>query len=145
MLSLFDTYINSLLSYASELWDAHKAPVIERAHLNYCKNILRVKSSTKNVMVYHELGRLPLIFTRKCRIFKYWFKILTTSNCILRNCYDYLYDELERCPNNKCNWLYFVKNELLTIGLGYVWYNQNFITDMTDAFFVIVKQRLHDC
>ena len=145
LLSLFDTYINSLLSYASEIWGAHKAPAIERVHMNYCKNILGVKLSTNNVMIYQELGRLPLIFARKCKIFKYWFKLLNTSNCILKNCYNYLYCDLERCPNNKCNWLYFIKNELFLIGLGDVWYSQNLICDLPDVYFAVIKQRLYDC
>lgn len=42
LLSLFDTYINSLLSYVSEIWGAHKTPAIERVPMNYCKNILGV-------------------------------------------------------------------------------------------------------
>lgn len=38
-LSLFDTNVHSLLSYASVIWGAHKAPA-KRVHMNYCKNIL---------------------------------------------------------------------------------------------------------
>ena len=103
-----------------------KAPARERIHLNYCKNILNVKSSTSNVMVYYELGRTPLIYHRKCRMFKYWFKLLNTSNCILQNCHRYLYDELERCPNNNSNWLYFINSQIC------------------DTFFMVIKQRLYD-
>ena len=147
LLSLFDTYINSVLSYGCEIWGAHKAPAVERIHLNYCKNILKVKSTTNNVMVYYELGRLPLLYTRKCRIFKYWFKLLCTTNCILKNCYNFLYDELLKCPSNKTNWLYFIKNELLRVGLGDIWFNQGFFTDykICNDFLFLIKQRLFDC
>lgn len=49
MLSLFDTYINSSLSYACEIWGAHKAPGVERVHMSFCKNLLNVKSSTNTL------------------------------------------------------------------------------------------------
>ncbi|XP_076100737.1 uncharacterized protein LOC143069817, partial [Mytilus galloprovincialis] len=147
LLSLFDTYINSVLCYGCEIWGAHKAPAIERIHLGYCKNIMKVKSSTSNVMVYYELGRLPLLHTRKCRIFKYWVKLLCITNCILKNCYCFLYDDLQKCPNNKTNWLYFIKNELLSKGLGDIWYNQGLFLDskLSSSFYLIIKQRLFDC
>ncbi|CAC5378501.1 unnamed protein product [Mytilus coruscus] len=36
--------------------DDHKAPAVERIHLGYCKNIMKLKSSTCNVMMCYELG-----------------------------------------------------------------------------------------
>lgn len=35
--SIFDTYINSILGYASEIWGHHKAPEVEKVHTNFCK------------------------------------------------------------------------------------------------------------
>ena len=37
MLSLFDTYVNSILMYGAEIWGVHKAPQIEKVHLDFCK------------------------------------------------------------------------------------------------------------
>jgi len=54
----------------------HKAPDIEKVHVNYCKRILNVKTSTPNIIVYYELGRYPLIVTRKILTFKFWMKLL---------------------------------------------------------------------
>ena len=45
------------------------------------------------MMVYTELGRLPLYISRNIRIVKYWIKLLNTDNCILKECYATLYDE----------------------------------------------------
>ena len=56
LLSLFDTYISSVLCYGWEVWGFHKAPGIEKGHVNYCKLILNVKTSTPNIMVYYALG-----------------------------------------------------------------------------------------
>jgi hypothetical protein len=52
MLSLFDTYISSVLYYGCEVWGFHKSPEIERVHIEYCKRacILNVKTCTPNIM-----------------------------------------------------------------------------------------------
>ena len=57
---LFDTYISSILKYVSEVWGMDKGVNIEKLHLDFCKRLLGVKKSTCNIMVYCELGQLPL-------------------------------------------------------------------------------------
>jgi hypothetical protein len=37
-----DTYVNSILSYACEVWGFHKAPDIKKMHLSFCKKMLGV-------------------------------------------------------------------------------------------------------
>ena len=91
LLSLFDTYVGSVANYACEVWGFHKAPDIEKLQLDFCKNILGVRRSTPNVMIYYELGRFPMLITRKLRILKYWCKLMQTENCILKSCYEYMY------------------------------------------------------
>ena len=41
----------------------------------------------------------------------------------------------------------FIKNELLSIGLGDIWYNQGLFLDskLSSSFYLIIKQRLFDC
>ena len=46
--SVFDTYVDSILSYSSEIWVFHKAPDVEKIHVDFCKKILGVKKSTCN-------------------------------------------------------------------------------------------------
>ena len=46
--SVFDTYIKSILSYASAIWGFQKDPDIEKLHTYFCKKVLGVKSSTCN-------------------------------------------------------------------------------------------------
>jgi hypothetical protein len=66
------------------MWGFHKAPDNEKVHVNYCKRISNVRTSTPNITVYYELGRYPLIVTRKIRIFKFWMKLLNANNyCFL--------------------------------------------------------------
>lgn len=84
-IKLFDTYIHvsSILCYGAEIWGHHKAPKIEKVHLDFCKNLLGVKQCTTNAMVYFELGRFPFIYQRLYCIVKFWFKILSSKNCII--------------------------------------------------------------
>jgi hypothetical protein len=52
-------------------------------------------------MVYCELGRLPLYVERQCKIVKYWTKLLNTENCILKGCYDDMFEYSCSKPNDK--------------------------------------------
>ena len=69
LLSLFDTYISSVLCYGCEIWGFHNTPDIEKVHVNYCKRILKVKTSTTNIMVYYS--KLS-IFSNPGKITGYW-------------------------------------------------------------------------
>ena len=84
-------------------------------------------------MVYHELGRYPLLIIRKLRIMKYWIKVKNSENCILQSCYE---DMLV----NKDKWLMNIKDELFRIGLGYLWDLDN--VDL--SLFRIIKSRIYD-
>ena len=73
LLSLFDTYVSSILNYGCEVWGYHKAEAIEKVHFTFLKRILKVRKSTVNYMVYCELGRFPMFIERYCRMLKYWY------------------------------------------------------------------------
>jgi hypothetical protein len=89
--SILDSYVHSILSYACEIWGFHKGSDVEKVHLTFCKNILGVNKRTNKNMIYSELGIYPLYSRKKkLRIFKYWLKIKNTSNCILKECYEYM-------------------------------------------------------
>ena len=132
-LSMFDTYVKSILSYGSEIWGFHKAPDVEKVHLMFCKKLLGVKKSTSNYMVYCELGRLPLRIYRLLRIFKYWLKVRNSQNCITKSCYN------ERILFND-EWIVNIKKELCTLGLNYL-----FDCELPDkAIYCIIEQRIFD-
>ena len=102
----------------------NEANSLEIIHMQFCKLILGVKRSTTNMMVYSELGRLPLYISRNIRIVKYWIQLLNTDNCILKECYATFYDECFR-KTRGVNWVSQIRDILLTNGFGYIWYNQN--------------------
>ena len=90
---------------------------IETLHLSFFKRVLNVRKSTSNYMVYFELGRFPLYINRYYRMLKYWFKILKTENCILKNCYVFLFrSEFFFRTTRELEYLIFFQN----ITLGYM-------------------------
>ena len=141
LLSLFDSYIGSIACYGCEVWGFHAAPDIEKIQTDFCKNMLGVKRSTPNSVIYCELGRLPFICIRKIRILKYWLKLLKTNNCILKNCYEDMNIECESRSNCK-NWVSEVKHLLCSIGLIELWINQRI--EKPEYILGVAKQRLFD-
>ncbi|MES9883146.1 MAG: reverse transcriptase family protein [Sedimenticola sp.] len=141
MLDLFDTYLAPILNYGSELWGTNKAPEIERVHTSFIKRILGVKRSASNAMVYNEVARMPLYLTRCNRIVKYWTKLLSTNNCILKSLYE---DMLQDCEANTTghNWLRSVKDILLKLGMNEFWISQE--PGDVNIFLARVRQRLAD-
>ena len=73
---LFDKLVLPVLMYGWEVWVFYLAKAIEQVHKDFCKTVLKVKRTTMNEMIYGELGRVPLMVLRLCRIIQYWFKII---------------------------------------------------------------------
>ena len=46
--------MNSILSYAAEMWGFHKALNVEKVHTAFCKRLLGVKNNCCNNLVYCE-------------------------------------------------------------------------------------------
>lgn len=80
-------YVGCVLSYASEVWEFHKGDAIKKIHLEYLKILFKVRKNTSSLMVYNELGRLPLCTQRKIGIVKCWCKLLESKNCIIKSIY----------------------------------------------------------
>ncbi|MES9903304.1 MAG: reverse transcriptase family protein, partial [Sedimenticola sp.] len=75
-LKLFDQTILPILTYNCEVWGFENLELIERVHTDYLRKITKSKRSTPLYMLYGELGRYPLEITIKCRMVKYWGKLL---------------------------------------------------------------------
>ena len=131
--SVFDTYVNSILSYGSEIWGFHKAADVENIQTKFCKHILGVKKSTCNNFVYHEIGRLPLHITRKLRIIKYWMKLKNSENIIIKTCLE----DREQCEDE---WSRNIRSELNNLGLGFMWDFEQFDKKLMK----LVEHRFYD-
>jgi hypothetical protein len=57
---LIDTLMLPILTYGSEIWGYENTKQLEKLHLQFCRNILGVRTTTQNFMTYGELGRTPI-------------------------------------------------------------------------------------
>ena len=72
----YDLYlkmIEPILSYGSEVWGDRVAREIEVMHKSFIKEILGVRRSTKNTLIYAELATVSLRARRE-------IKMITTPN-----------------------------------------------------------------
>ena len=84
-LDLFDKLLKPVLQYGSEVWGFSNANLLERVHLQICKQVLGAKRATQNDFIYWKLGRLDLKSGRLVTIIKYWFKIILCENTNILN------------------------------------------------------------
>ena len=77
---LFDSFVGLILNYGAEVWGMYEAKDVEMLHTKFCRWILQVKKSTNLSGLYGELGRAPLIITRKLCMIKYWIKLLKADD-----------------------------------------------------------------
>jgi hypothetical protein len=75
-LDLFDNIIIPMLTYGSEIWGYENIDILEKVHVQFCKLLLNLKTSTPNFMLYGELGRYPLNITVKLKILSFWSKLI---------------------------------------------------------------------
>ena len=50
MLSLFDTYVRSVLNYGCVIWGFHNGKDVEKVQLQYLKTLLGVKKTTRSAV-----------------------------------------------------------------------------------------------
>jgi len=60
--------------------------------------------------VYGEFGRYPLYVNRYVRIIKYWLKVRSSENILLKHVYD---QAVKDCDSGCHNWVYNVKKLLV--------------------------------
>ena len=136
-LYIFDKYVKSILCYACEVWGFHSANDVEKIHLNFCKKVLGVNNKATTCMVYGELGRFPLVLCRKIRILKYWAKLVSSENVLMKTMYNHMFNSMF----NK-SWIVSVRDLLNNIGLGEFWINQS--VPNISSFVANVTSRLQD-
>ena len=114
-----------MLNYGCEIWGFHNGKNVETVHLQYLKTLLGVKKTTRSAVVYCETGRFPLKVVRLFRIFKFWFKLLQSQNCILYTCYNMLRKECDQSKKSLNSWVSNLKIKLCEIDFGDFWLNQD--------------------
>ena len=137
---IFDSKIQSILLYSSEIWGYQRLECIEKVHMIACKRFLGVPLRTPNKMVYGELGRFPLFINSSVRCIKYWFRLLQMDiHRLPRQAYAML---MTQDQNGKRCWVTEVRELLLRTDFETVWLNQG-VQDV-GGFLIVFRQRLLD-
>ena len=126
-ISLFDKLIKPILLYNCEIWGYGNTKLIETLHLEFSKYILKLKSSTPNIMVYGELGRYPLYIDIFSRMLCYWLKMINSKSSKLnvklyQACKNIIGLNLSR--NSRFKWLHKIKSILYEINESWLWNNE---------------------
>ena len=142
VLDLYDKLVTPILNYGSEIWGFCKGKQIERVHMQFCKTLLGVKTSTQNNFIYGELGRINYQTRRYFIIIKYWLKVIQKAdNKYVNVIYKLMLRDID--SNARIiNWVSLVRHLLYRLGFNDVWLFQG-VGD-NKVFLSIVKQRLHD-
>ena len=135
---LFDSLVRPITEYASEVWAPSESDEMEVLHRRFCKFALGLPTSTTNVAVYGDLGRVPLSIRHKVSLLKYWLTITTSTDIssLLLEAYQLL--TLNDHPNIWCTKIQRILNEA---GFSYVWSNPCEV-DPTQ-FIKAIRQTLH--
>ena len=75
-LKLSDALVYPILTYSAEIWGFENKNIIEEIHLQFCKTILGVTTSTPNFLVYGKIGRYPIELQIKIKMLYFWNKIV---------------------------------------------------------------------
>lgn len=140
-LKLFDSLVSPVLMYASEVWGFENKDTIEKMHLQFCKNILKVRSSTPNYMVYGELGRFPMETIIKRKIVLFWNSLLLENNKLSSIMYKTMLALHLQFPQ-KFKWVSYVKSIFDENGLSFIWEGQ--IPMDRSALKKLISQQLND-
>ena len=134
---MFDKLISPILNYCSETWGFCQASQVERTHKLFCKQLLGVKTSIQNDLIYGELGRTNYYTRRLFSIIKYWFKVISTKDRkYVKQIYYLMLDDIASNPNVK-NWA-----SMVYIEFYHVWASQG--VGNVKNFLTIFKERLSD-
>ena len=108
-LKLFDSMIEPILLYGSEVWGYENIKILEQIHLIFCKRILKVRNTTPNFIVYGELGRFPLEV--KLRMISYWCKLVNNETQLSSSLYRLMLC-LKNQGQNNFKWINYVESIL---------------------------------
>ena len=122
-LKLFDSLVEPVLLYGSEVSGYENLENLERVHLQFCKRILNLRLSTPNFMVYGELGRHPLNIWVQLRMISFWCKPIQNENKLSGIRYKLMFN-LQMNADYDFRWIFHIRSVFDRTGLRYIFSNQ---------------------
>ena len=147
-LRLFDSIVEPILLYGSEVWGFENTIDIERIHLQFCKNILHLRKSTPYYMVYGELGLFPLSINIKMRMVGFWNRLVSNEHKLSSHLYRLMFS-LHNSGVHEFKWIKSIQNIFNNTGLGYI-FNFHGVSHLYQggipfiSYKLLLKQQLHD-
>ena len=146
-LHFFNMMITPILLYGSEVWRCENVDIIDQFSLKFCKSLLAVKQSTLGVMIYGELGTMPLhlkIKKKKTnRVLNSWYRIVSGKKDKI--CYN-VYQLMHYAHVNDLfhsDWIKTVHDTLDKLELSDIWLTHNTFSSQ-GSFKNKVKTRITD-
>ena len=118
-LKLFDSIVEPILLYGSEVWGFENTIDIEWIHLQFCINILHLRKGTPNYMVYGELGRLPVSINIKMRMVGFWNRLVSNEHKLSSHLYR-LKVSLHNSGVHEFKWIKSIQNIFSNTCLRYI-------------------------
>ena len=130
-LKMFDSMVEPILLYGSEVWVFEDMYLIEQFHLKFSKIILNMRNTTANCMVYGDLGRFPLELRAKLRMISSWARLVQNEDKRSNMLYCFLFC-LHSKGNHSFKWIEYIKKTWNELGMSYTYTNQF-------SFFLMLK------
>lgn len=118
-LSIFNTKIQPIILYGSEVWGVYIQDEIERVHTFALKRFLQVSVHSSNTILYGETGRHPLSINAKVNSIRYWTKLQNLPDSRFAK-QAYLM-QLNMLDEGYKNWVDNIKTLLIKANLSNTW------------------------
>ena len=148
---LFDSRIQPMLLYSSEVWGFNDCQTIESVQVRGMKMFCNVPTATPNATLYGDCGRYPLTIGANIRIVKYWCRSLRMEpSRYPAIVYRMMLHDIERGNN----WASQLKEFLTRYNFERIWLAQEvqnetaFIKELRKALvdrYVLYRQIKHTC
>ena len=114
--------------------------IAEKIHLQFCKKILGVITSTPTLMVYGELGHYAMELQIKIKMLCVWNKLVGNPDRLLSGKIYRLLFKLCIRGNRNILWMDYATSIFDETGLSNIWHGQKYIN--ADFLKVTIKERL---
>ena len=113
-IDIFEKTIEPILLYGVEIWGFENTTLIEQYYMKTIKQILGLRKSTPNYMIYGEIGKYPITAKIKMRMIKYTIRLTKGEG---KKWSEILFKAMINDTNtNSYRWLNCIKNILRETG-----------------------------
>ena len=128
-LEIIDKTIEPILTYGAEIWGYENVSLITQFQVQYLKNVLKIRQSTPNYMVFGETGKIPISVKIKMKMINFWKRLVTgKTDKISFQVYRTILNDYVTNDSNNYRWLKKIEEILIETGNYNVWLDQ-FISD----------------